>query len=56
MFSCLRLDSGGKIKMVVKIVQTDLTNRRHGVNIQRRSDNTYTVFRLESLVNYHLDE
>lgn len=39
--------------MDVKIVQTDLTNRRHGVNIQRRSDNTYT----ESLVdNYHLDE
>lgn len=56
MFSCLRLDSGGKNKMVVKIVQTDLTNRRHGVNIQWSSDNTYTVFRLESLVNYHLDE
>lgn len=49
---CLRLDCG-KNKMDVKIVQTDLTNRRHGVNIQRRSDNTYT----ESLVNnYHLDE
>lgn len=49
---CLRLDSG-KNKMVVEIVQTDLTSRRHGVNIKRRSDNTYT----ESLVNnYHLDE
>lgn len=49
---CLGLDSG-KNKMVVKIVLIDLTNGRHGVNIQRRSDNTYT----ESLVNnYHLDE
>lgn len=49
---CLLLDSG-KNKMVVKIVLIDLTNGRHGVNIQRRSDNTYT----ESLVNnYHLDE
>lgn len=39
--------------MVVEIVQTDLTSRRHGVNIQWRSDNTYT----ESLVNnYHRDE
>lgn len=42
--------------MVVKIVQTYLINRRHGVNIQRRADNTYTVFRLESLENYHLDK
>lgn len=48
---CLLLDSG-KNMMVVKIVLIDLTNRRHGVNIQRRSDNTYT----ESLVNYDLDE